>query len=222
MSDRPPFSEKLLSRTSEFRESYFASDPLSCLLVVDDFLHPETAATLSRSFEDASFKTFCIYTESAAPDAPVLKRTMEPVPDFFYISVQRRAAHKITALDEFVDRLASQPTMELLEDLTDIHVRGLIRQNFLSCFTKGHFLERHTDFGQGVKLSLSINFTKYWKESWGGQAIYSWKNTKGSVTVAPAWNRAVLFAPSRDSVHWVEEVKSDADVPRLSCTFHFF
>jgi SM-20-related protein len=58
---------------------------------------------------------------------------------------------------------------------------------------------------------LLLYLNKDWSNEQGGELVFMGKDDH-SVTIAPLYNRCVLFDPSSEgSEHWVKAVSSEAD-----------
>lgn len=103
--------------------------------------------------------------------------------------------------------------------LTDMNVSDpKINTN---CFRLGaaDFVELHADDSPGREVCMLLYLNKEWNNKAGGELVFSGKH-KESVSIAPLYNRCVLFDPSsKGSEHRVEALNSEyADEYRYNVT----
>lgn len=142
--------------------------------------------------------------------------------------------HKLPA--EFQALLAqfnSGPFVEFLEQLTGLG--GLIPDPHywgggLHQIQTGGKLDIHADFNIHPKLKIDrrVNVLLYlnrgWKEEWGGQ-LELWDNamTKKQVSIAPTFNRMVVFNNTDFSFHGhPEPLTCPPDVTRKSMALYYY
>jgi SM-20-related protein len=116
---------------------------------------------------------------------------------------------------EFLQFLRGHEFMSLLSrifhvQLTDIHVaKPEINTNYFRLSTSD-FVNQHADDSPGREVCMLLYLNKDWQHDNGGELVFMGKDNK-PVTIAPLYNRCVLFDPSsQGSEHWVKAVTSEA------------
>jgi Rps23 Pro-64 3,4-dihydroxylase Tpa1-like proline 4-hydroxylase len=103
--------------------------------------------------------------------------------------------------------------------LTDIHVgRPEINTNYFRLSAQD-FVNQHADDSPGREVCMLLYLNKNWQADSGGELVFIGKD-QHPVTIAPLFNRCVLFNPSSEgSEHWVKAVTSqDATAYRYNVT----
>lgn len=116
---------------------------------------------------------------------------------------------------EFLQFLRGTEFMALLSKIfdvqvTDIHVaKPEINTNFFRLGVRD-FVNQHADDSPGREICLLLYLNKDWSNEQGGELVFMGKDDN-SVTIAPLYNRCVLFDPSSEgSEHWVKAVTHGA------------
>jgi SM-20-related protein len=116
---------------------------------------------------------------------------------------------------EFLQFLRGDEFMSLLSrifkvQLTDIHVaKPEINTNYFR-LSASDFVNQHADDSPGREVCMLLYLNKDWQSDNGGELVFMGKDEK-PVTIAPLYNRCVLFDPSsQGSEHWVKAVASKA------------
>lgn len=119
------------------------------------------------------------------------------------------------ALD-FLQFLRGNEFMSLLSrifdvQLTDIHVdKPEINTNYFRLSTQD-FVNQHADDSPGREVCMLLYLNKNWQDDSGGELMFIGKD-QHPVTIAPLYNRCVLFNPSSEgSEHWVKAVTNEAE-----------
>ena len=81
------------------------------------------------------------------------------------------------------------------------------------------FVEQHADDSPGRELCMLLYLNKEWDHDAGGELVFIGNNDK-PISIAPLFNRCVLFDPSsKGSEHWVKTLNSKyADTYRYNVT----
>ena len=81
------------------------------------------------------------------------------------------------------------------------------------------FVEQHADDSPGREVCMLLYFNKEWHNNAGGELTFIAKDDE-PISIAPLYNRCVLFDPSsKGSEHWVETLSSaDTDAYRYNVT----
>jgi SM-20-related protein len=81
------------------------------------------------------------------------------------------------------------------------------------------FVKQHADDSPGRKVCMLLYLNKEWNKNAGGELVFIGKNDE-PISIAPLYNRCVLFDPSsKGSEHWVETLNSEfADEYRYNVT----
>jgi SM-20-related protein len=109
--------------------------------------------------------------------------------------------------DEFVSLLSKIFDVQI----TDINVANPeINTNFFRLSARD-FVNQHADDSPGREVCMLLYLNKDWQQDNGGELVFMGKDDT-PVTIAPLYNRCVLFDPSSEgSEHWVKAVSSEAD-----------
>lgn len=179
----------------ELRASFAAASPYPHV-VVDDFLEPASAAELARVFprpDDAvAWEQFGIET---------VEKKLASAREERFPRALRAAIHDLNA----------GPFMTILERITGIdhllpdpHLVG----GGIHLSRRGDHLGIHADFNwhPGLeahrRLNLLIYLTPEWRPEYGGELeLWNTTGTQRERSVAPLFNRAVLFATRSDTFH---------------------
>ncbi len=125
---------------------------------------------------------------------------------------------------EFLSYLRGEEFMSVLSrifnvPLTDMNVaEPKINTNYFRLGTSD-FVEQHADDSPGRNVCMLLYLNKEWNDNAGGELVFIGKNDK-PISIAPLYNRCVLFDPSsKGSEHWVETLNSEyADEYRYNVT----
>ena len=126
---------------------------------------------------------------------------------------------------EFLTFLRGDEFMSLLScifdvTLTDVNVAAPdINTNFFRLATTD-FVEQHADDSPGREVCMLLYLNKNWSAKAGGELGFRGVVEGQDLTIAPLYNRCVLFDPaSPGSEHWVEKLHTtDTDSYRYNVT----
>lgn len=129
-----------------------------------------------------------------------------------------------TAAHNFLAFLRSDEFMALLSDifkvpLTDVNVaEPEINTNYFR-LGAADFVEQHADDSPGREVCMLLYLNKNWQENVGGELVFLGDGEQ-SVSIAPLFNRCVLFDPASEGAeHWVKRLTSEcASVYRYNVT----
>lgn len=123
--------------------------------------------------------------------------------------------HPSAIAHEFLSYLRSDEFMSLLSrifrvQITDINVaKPEINTNYFR-LSASDFVNQHADDSPGREVCMLLYLNQDWQSDKGGELVFIGKGDK-PVTIAPLYNRCVLFDPSsQGSEHWVKAVTSEA------------
>lgn len=115
---------------------------------------------------------------------------------------------------EFLLFLRSAEFMSLLSrifkvPLTDLNVANPeINTNYFR-LGSSDFVNQHADDSPGREVCMLLYLNKNWQQDSGGELVFMAEADK-QITIAPLYNRCVLFDPSSPgSEHWVKAVTSE-------------
>lgn len=103
--------------------------------------------------------------------------------------------------------------------LTDMNVaEPKVNTNYFR-LGAGDFVEQHADDSPGREVCMLLYLNKEWNNNTGGELVFIGKDDE-PISIAPLYNRCVLFDPSsKGSEHWVERLNSEnADEYRYNVT----
>lgn len=89
-----------------------------------------------------------------------------------------------------------------------------VKEAFWSLYTKGSYLEKHTDHVNERAVSFVWNLTTSWEPEWGGMCNI--ENRGHWAAIMPNFNSLLLFKVPL--VHFVSEVSQRAKRDRISLT----
>lgn len=114
---------------------------------------------------------------------------------------------------EFLGFLRSDEFMSVLSKIfnvtiTDINVgEPEINTNYFR-LGANDFIEQHADDSPGREICMLLYLNKNWKNNAGGELVFIGEHEE-SISIAPLFNRCVLFDPSsKGSEHWVNKLNS--------------
>lgn len=119
--------------------------------------------------------------------------------------------HESADSSGLIGEISKQLSRAWEDVLRDVCVPSPTRSNFsLTCFTQGSFLGPHTDAGGSeiYKVTLLLYFEDPQAAASEGDLRFRFRENDIAVSARP--NRAVLFVPSNDTVHWVPEIVNPA------------
>ncbi len=112
---------------------------------------------------------------------------------------------------EFLDFLRGDEFMAFLSrifdvSITDINVEDPDINTAYFRLSSEDFVEQHADDSPGRKVCLLLYLNRDWTYNAGGQLVFKGID-HSPISIAPLYNRCVLFDPSSEgSEHWVEAV----------------
>jgi SM-20-related protein len=126
--------------------------------------------------------------------------------------------------DDFLSFLRSDEFMSVLSRIFNVKITDMnvadpaINTNYFRLNT-ADFVEQHADDSPGREVCMLLYLNKEWNNDTGGELVFIGKNDKPT-SIAPLYNRCVLFDPSSEgSEHWVKKLNSkDADLYRYNVT----
>lgn len=124
--------------------------------------------------------------------------------------------HQITTANsaqEFLNFLRSDEFMSVLSKIfntriTDINVgEPAINTNYFR-LGANDFVEQHADDSPGREICMLLYLNTHWKKELGGELVFIGEHDN-RISIAPLFNRCVLFDPSsKGSEHWVNKLNS--------------
>lgn len=115
---------------------------------------------------------------------------------------------------DFLGFLRSQTFLSLLSRVFNVHLTDInvgepeINTNFFR-LGSADFVSLHADDSPGREVCLLLYLNKTWNLNAGGELVFLGKDDK-PVTIAPLFNRCVLFDPaSEGSEHWVNKLNAE-------------
>jgi len=215
-----------LSRLDELKAAFAAEAPLPGFVVVDDFLSPSALESATSEIRGTATSTYTVWSEDGDP-LHLKCGFVEPNETYYYLTVHRRPTSPLPTLDRLAAALGAPPVLEIMRALTGRPISRLGMPCVLTAWDPGDFLGEHCDAGPVDRpaqliVSLSLTLTDTWSERYGGCTKFSWDGSEREVTTWPHTNRAVIFAPHRGSLHWVERLTREAPArTRFTWTLHY-
>jgi len=98
-------------------------------------------------------------------------------------------------------------------DITDRHVADpAVNTNYFR-LGPADFVNQHADDSPGREVCMLLYLNEHWQEHQGGELVFIGKDQR-SVSIAPVFNRCVLFDPSSEGAeHWVNPVHGEPNSP---------
>lgn len=115
---------------------------------------------------------------------------------------------------EFLSFLRGDEFMSLLSRIFDVQITDInvakpeINTNYFR-LSASDFVNQHADDSPGREVCMLLYLNQDWQIDNGGELVFMGKDDK-AVTIAPLYNRCVLFDPSSPgSEHWVKAVNGE-------------
>jgi hypothetical protein len=184
---------RLNKSLEEYKDSFLSASPFDHV-VIDDFLAPDFTSDLCDNFPQKEDISWWMY------DNPLERKLA-----FDNVSLLHAAFRDFFAFvnsESFLDELRQMSGIQNL--IADPRLRG----GGLHMIMPGGKLDIHEDFNVHKDLNAfrRINLIFYlnrdWKEEWGGNLeLWNKDMTECERSVAPAFNRAVIFRTDQGSNH---------------------
>lgn len=186
--------------TPDLISSYQNAKPFK-YLVIDDFFPEIIAKNILFLFPEADEK---FYSYDNLLEKKRATDKLELMPFFIQdVVLNLNASHMVTALENLTG---------IHGLITDPHLRG----GGLHIIEKDGFLDLHVDFSHNKRLNLYrrlnvlIYFNEDWKEGDGGELELWSSDLSEHVSIAPIFNRLVVFETTSDTYHghpnkWAKE-----------------
>jgi Rps23 Pro-64 3,4-dihydroxylase Tpa1-like proline 4-hydroxylase len=137
---------------------------------------------------------------------------------------QREVAASSKSAHDFLSFLRSDEFMSVLTRIFNVTITDMnvgepeINTNYFR-LGAADFVEQHADDSPGREICMLLYLNKDWKETAGGELVFIGNNDE-PISIAPLYNRCVLFDPSsKGSEHWVKRLNSEsADQYRYNIT----
>lgn len=126
-------------------------------------------------------------------------------------TAQANIAHAFLSFlrgDEFMSLLSRIFNVQL----TDMNVEApSINTNYFRLGATD-FVEQHADDSPGREVCMLLYLNKEWNHSNGGELSFIANADDKPISIAPLYNRCILFAPSsKGAEHWVEKLHPKAE-----------
>lgn len=202
----------VLARADEIARLFRQAKPF-CHVIIDDFLRPNIAEEMLRSFP------------SHPEPAKLLNEFGQPNPKSA-ISDVRSLANVFVDVDDYIQTNHFLNFMSHITSIEDLrydpeYYGGGTHENF-----HGAGLDAHYDFnmlpgtGQHRRLNAIVYLNKEWDPAWGGAIRFHtdpWDLQHDEITETPlAFNRCVIFETNERSWHSVETVNLPSELRHLS------
>jgi len=210
--------EKVIdSAISKYRESLLSSSPNH--IVIDSLFDEARLDDIMRALQQPHYWKTQKHTYSALYVDSVQWQTASNDQRFVQRDVWRReVVNSNTAssniAQNFLSFLRGKEFMSVLSrifnvPLTDINVaEPEINTNYFR-LGAADFVKQHADDSPGREVCMLLYLNKEWNDNAGGELVFTGKDNK-PVSIAPLYNRCVLFDPSSmGSEHWVETLNSE-------------
>ncbi len=115
----------------------------------------------------------------------------------------------------FLSFLRGDEFMSLLSRIFNVHLtdknvaNSSINTNYFRLAARD-FVKQHADDSPGRKVCMLLYLNKGWSHNAGGELGFIGDEGNQPITIAPLYNRCVLFDPSSTgSEHWVEKLNAE-------------
>ena len=139
---------------------------------------------------------------------------------FSYIFHRTMNNNKPSYLEFLIRKQLNSPKMiTLIKEITNIEISSLSTL-FLSKYKSGHFLNPHSDKGNG-KIAFVLNLTKFWKPQYGGVLHFLDEERKNIIDFyVPDFNNLILFEVPEDNdrPHFVSHITPNIKHTRYAIT----
>lgn len=211
--------ERLDSYVARYADEYQQAKPFAHV-VIDDFLPKQIAQQLLDDFPSVASPAFVNRSSAHQPNkygtvkADNLKHTSAFIQHFLHSLISPEFC-------AFISQLTSIPDI-----VPDPHFHG----GGLHQIVHGGKLDVHADFNfePHIKLYRRVNLLLYlnphWQENYGGYLeLWDGKTKAMTSSIAPIFNRCVMFSTSKDSYHGhPEPLKVPPDITRKSIAVYYY
>tara|TARA_R110001592_G_scaffold65716_4_gene201729 strand:- start:450 stop:1130 length:681 start_codon:yes stop_codon:yes gene_type:complete len=143
---------------------------------------------------------------------------------FVQRDVWRREALGSNIAQDFLAYLRSDEFMSVISRIFNVPITDMnvadpeINTNYFR-LGAADFVEQHVDDSPGREVCMLLYLNKQWYHNAGGELAFKGKADE-AITIAPLYNRCILFDPSsKGSEHWVERLNAKyEDLHRYNVT----
>jgi SM-20-related protein len=141
-------------------------------------------------------------------------QSVEPEQQFVKRDLWQRQENEDSVATGFLQFLRSTEFLEFVSKvfavkLTDVNLLNAeINSNYFR-LAKCDFVNQHADESPGREVCMLLYLNQDWKEKMGGELCFRGQKFGEPVSIAPLFNRCVLFDPaSPGAEHWVHSVNA--------------
>jgi Rps23 Pro-64 3,4-dihydroxylase Tpa1-like proline 4-hydroxylase len=149
----------------------------------------------------------------------------EPEEDGVYVTIHQRPSQPMPALERLNLAFGSRDMVKLMAQLYGGMLSDKGHCGVLTCWGPHAFIDPHTDQGTDAepsRIAIALSLTDGWNPDHGGKTYFQWEDGGRIVCVRPRLNNAIIFATSKDSNHWVEQISGEApERTRFTWTFSY-
>lgn len=208
-------NEKIIdSAISAYRQSLFSACPRH--LVIDNLFETSKLDEVIELLQQPAFWQTQQHTYSALyvdqdqwQQASAEERFVQR--DSWQYDPSQHLAASSNIAHAFLGFLRSDEFMSVLSKIFNITITDInvgdpeINTNYFR-LGASDFVEQHADDSPGREICMLLYLNKDWQKNSGGELVFQGENNK-NVSIAPLFNRCVLFDPaSKGSEHWVNKV----------------
>ena len=187
-------------------------------ICIDNFLDPEFALELSRSYPD-----FSNAREMGHEFHKVNEKGKIQITDSNKFPAPVSQLHKELSSQKFIR------AMQVLSGVDNLQFDGTFSGGGMHMTNRSGILDVHVDFnrlnsnGLFRRLNILIYLNEKWQEEWGGNVELWDEPVKNCIkSISPLLNRCVIFATSDHSFHGVTAVNSPEGVSRKSFAIYLY
>ncbi|MDP4263023.1 MAG: 2OG-Fe(II) oxygenase [Bacteroidota bacterium] len=201
------------TRSKELHIAFISNKPIHHL-IIDNFLHKDIAGSIYAHFPPV---------EEMKTHYKGLNEKKAEHSDFSKLHDSFEQLHKELSSPAFITWLQAITGIDFLETINDRLGYGLHQG------ANHSFLDIHIDYNLHPikklhrKLNLIIFFNKQWEQGWGGHLELWDAEVKNCIqSIAPVFNRCVLFECSNISYHGYSRINVPEGITRKSFYQYYF
>jgi Rps23 Pro-64 3,4-dihydroxylase Tpa1-like proline 4-hydroxylase len=219
LSPEQVVSFDLIDRSRLLSDRWALTQPFPHV-VIDNFFNREVATTLAREISSIHENNYRVSFNSLTQRKVQLGDIRGTVPHLYPLY----DALMITPFIRFIGIVCGYANLEGDRQFTGAGMQRYYRGGFSEIHLDSN---RHPfDSGLHHRINLLVFLSPGWQAEWGGELVlWSRRNDRPdqpAVTIQPTFNRAVLFAVTRQSWHSVNRIRCPPDQARNSMAIYYF
>jgi hypothetical protein len=206
-------------RGAFLRDEYLRNAPFPNI-VIDNFFAPAVAEGIAQKVSNLRDEEYRVSFRSLAQNKLQLGKVGAAIPGIYPVYAALMGGEFV----QFAETLSGFSGLQADSQFAGAGLHRYHRHGFSEIHLDSN---RHPfDLDLIHRLNLLIFLNPVWNGNWGGELVlWSDRNEKPSpptVTIAPVFNRCVLFSVSDKSWHSVNRISCPADLSRNSIVIYYF